>query len=618
MFKTTIIAIMMLMVSLTLGAASPLLMTHEKFVHLTDHEKNQYVIKLMELSIELESRYKHETAQNGYSQERFERYSKILNTLRSLFWMDAAYASSPGKIPNISWENMASEFDRLINMKQTPSSETCIFAGWVSRVVTVNGKPTCTHPDFIDGTGSRRHATRMAEESRGYPYPNSNSSCSKDDRTMIQCNPVIFGYKNQSQKSLFCVEARDGAKNSSFNCMQLALNESPASGTDSKEDRLKYLREKLANTPQVFTQVWEFTYKTCVCPTVSPNKAGGDTTFSQYYQNHIRPHRTCYGLMEMMAGTAFECREPPAEFPLPEDQRSILKSLQETMKRKTATGSNIDENEADRQYTNFLNNLNQNKTAEYVRICGGEVTTPEQEDEPEIVVEARRTLSCSGTCEEKAAVPASGETPETPASISCNEISIMSKIGDTEATAVASDAFEVAPAVEAPPANKEQTSVKVKFKLKEKEEQTLDCSITFKTPEEPQEEDKPEEGGPKLTVTIDNCPGDQCTVKAKKENAEGYDIVWDFKGGEGLTLPTKPAKNAEETKVPKKEKEYQVCAALEKDGTKSNEDCKPIPKKAAVPTPTAPTAAPMGGPNMPGQPQVPIRSTSDTSAVGIK
>jgi hypothetical protein len=121
-------------------------------------------------------------------------------------------------------------------------------------------------------------------------------------------------------------------------------------------------------------------------------------------------------------------------------------------------------------------------------------------------------------------------------------------------------------------------------------------------------------------VTIDNCPGDQCTVKAKKENADGYDIIWDIKGGEGLTLPDKPAKNAEETKVPKKEKEYQVCAALEKDGTKSNEDCKPIPKKAApvTPTPTAPTAAPVGGPQMPAQPQVPIRSTSDTSAVGIK
>jgi hypothetical protein len=625
MLKTTIIAIMLFMVSLSAGARNSL-MTHAQFVHLSSEEKDKYVIKLMELSVELESRYKHETAQYGYSEERFQRYSKVLNSLRSLFLVDSAYAASMGKIPNITWEKMATEFNTLINTKQTTNGsqqdDTCIFAGWVSRVIFVEGKPTCTHPDFIDGSGPNRHATRMAPESRGYPYPTANSDCRKDDKKMIQCNPVIFGYQEISSKTPFCVEAKDGAKNSSFMCMQSALNDETRPKTDSKDVRLKYIREKLANTPNVFNQVWEFTYKTCVCPTVQANRTGGRVTFSQAYQNHVRPHRTCYGLMEMMAATALECTSEH-QFPLKDDQVSIFSSLQSTIKRKTGS-SMIEETAADQQYTAFLNGLNENKTAEYVRICGGQVTTPREEEPteiPEVVVTARAPVyACTSTCEEKAAVPASGDTPATPAGISCGEITITKKIGDADAETVPADKFETAPVLVSRPANKEQNSVKVKFKIKEQTaEKEIDCALTFKEPEVPKEEPTVIKE-PKLTLTIDACPGDTCKVKAEKTDADDWKIVWEVKAEQGLTVPEKPADDATEMTAPKKEKQYQVCAELQKGEEKKGNDCKNITAKTA-PTPTAPrpAAAPMNYNGAgPQAPQVPMRGTTDTSAVGIK
>lgn len=451
---------MLFMMSLTAGAASPRVMTYADFVHLSDAQKDEYIIKLMELTVELESRYKKETAKYGYSQERFERYTKILRTLKSIFWIDSAYAlntSHPGKNADMSWTKLAQNFNTLMNYQRSTAQgkldDNCIFAGWVSRVVYIKDaagvpKPTCAHPDFIDGIGPDRHKTKMAPESKGYPYPDKakGSSCSKDDKMMIQCNPVIFGYKSVSSKSLFCVEARDGAKNSSFNCMQLALKETGEAGIDSKQVRLKDLRDRLADpaNKDVFKQVWEFTYKTCVCPTVVATTQN-TKMFSQDYQNHIRPHRTCYGLMDMMGATALECTDVEAK-PFPSSDTKIFADLRERIKRESVT-----ESQADTEYANYLKDMLDKNNPDYLRLCSLAPT------------ETPKTYSCKADCTADAA--------------DANKLTCDYKISDGSETAPELDGTPTGPEPK-----RDAPQVDVKFKLKgSAEEKTVKCDLTFPT-----------------------------------------------------------------------------------------------------------------------------------------
>lgn len=683
MLKSTIIAIMLLMMSLSAGA-SRFVMSYADYVHLSDAQKDAYIMKLMELTVELESRYKKETAEFGFSQERFERYSKVLKTLQSIFFIDSAYADPRGGSPTTrtvrgqgratgssasslekkkmdDWKKFADEFDRLMNTRRTTdvgkADDNCIFAGWVSRVRNIGGKPTCAHPDFIDGIGPERHRSRMAEESKGYPYPDQNSSCSKDDKTMIQCNPLIFGYKSASKQSLFCVEAKDGAKNSSFHCMQLALKDEPKTAdVDSKDERLKYLREKLANTPKAFDQVWEFTYKTCVCPTVQANKAGGSVFFSQSYQNHVRPHRTCYGLMDMMGATALECT---SEFKFPLNDTKIFSDLRTRIKRES-----ISEAQADVEYSKYLTDMNANKSAEYARICGGTATpevivTPKDED-PVVVPDPVATYSCTGECTIPAAPAAAGGSgasssgattssqateanPTTPAAMTCAYV-VKKKVGETE-----TDAELDAPPTEVPP-NKEATTISIKAKIKGGSEQTLSCNLSFKDApkDEPEEDQDEQKEDPSVEVTIDACPGNSCKLTAKPEEgkSEGWSIKWTFKDlPTGVTPPegwkkpddtpldgqvssdepvVTPAGGGEkEITQPKLAKEYNVCAVMTKDNKDSSKgpSCKPVPAQAPAPAVTTkPAGGPAaGGPNTtPPPPQTQIRGSSDTSAIGIK
>jgi hypothetical protein len=664
MLKTTIIAIMLLMISLSAGAGR-LVMSHSDFIHLSDVEKDKYIIKLMELSIELESRYKHETAQHGFSQERFDRYSKILNQLKSALFIPSAYADSRGgartsptvrgggqvrtntsgplkaatKDPR-TWEGMAKDWNNLLKEKRD-SKDTCIFAGWISRTVMIKGKPTCTHPDFIDGDQPNRHIRpngEISKESFAYPYPKPGSKCGRDDKKMIQCNPLIFGYKKQSDESLFCVEAAEGAHNSSFNCMKAALN-TEATDQDSREQRLKFLRDKLSKPENqaLFNDVWGFTYKTCLCPTIAADSKG-NKTFSQSYQDYMRPHRTCYGLMEMMADTANSCT-PTDKFPMADT--TIFKKLQEQIKRTGLT-----ESQADTQYTNFLTTIQKDNATEYKAVCGdvpGVVVTPKEEvpvvkpEEPVVVTDPPKDPKyvCEASCESKTTA-AVGETPAK------TEYTCTFALKD-ENNAASTVAFESTPTEK--PSKPEDTTLSVTNKIANKPV-TLACALKVtQKAQEPVTADP----DPTLSTTID-CQEKTCKIIAKPEGKhEGYSVKWKVKDppqGETIvkdweaatttptTLPGQintgttdtqtqaPAADKLEITQSKGKVAYEVCATLEKGPKKIPEagSCQIVPALAAAPKPEArPAAAPAGAPNpQQGPPPVQIRGSSDTSAIGIK
>ncbi len=58
--------------------------THEDYVHLSDYEKNQLIIKTMELVVALESQYNYEVKKFGYNSERFEKFNKAVSKVKSI------------------------------------------------------------------------------------------------------------------------------------------------------------------------------------------------------------------------------------------------------------------------------------------------------------------------------------------------------------------------------------------------------------------------------------------------------------------------------------------------------------------------------------------------------
>lgn len=359
MFKSIFLTFLAITMALSASAAS-FVRTHEDFVHLSDYEKNQLIIKTMELVVELESQYSHEVKKYGYSSERYEKFKKAVSKIQSILFIDSAYAG-PGKRPMSDWNAYGNAFKTLMNKDR----QNCIFAGWPSKPYQLPGssKTYCAHPDFIQGDGPNRHTAKpMTEWTQNYPDPKSGSGCGANDRKMIQCNPALFGFKNAANSDLFCVKASDGAHNSAYNCMQEALKERPAGGPiDQPASRLAFLRSALDTNKEAFAGLQEFVYKTCVCDDKAPKN------FNRNYQDYIRPHRTCYGMIEMMA--AVSCGSS-----LPIDT-SVFQSLRDYAKDKIIYNSeggtsNTSETMVDHHYKMFLQNEVQNKAKdEYNFLC---------------------------------------------------------------------------------------------------------------------------------------------------------------------------------------------------------------------------------------------------------
>lgn len=342
MFKSAIFFIMTFVMCLSAGART-LVRTHEDFVHLSEYQKNQHIIKVMELVVELESKYNFETKKYGYSQERFEKFQKAISKISNLFFQNA-YANP--SVSSSDWSGIASSFEQLLNNPQVTDSNRCIFAGWISETYQSGGRTYCGHP------------SRSTRARAGYPTP--PSGCGQNNKK-IQCNPVIFGYKKVSDHSLFCVSTENTAENSSLQCMKKSLGLVTEDDADPTDDRLASLRSNLSSNPEVFNNVQEFVYRTCVCDTTHER-------FNSAYQSAIRPHRTCLGLMNMI-GETVNCVEPQL---LPPQNRSIFENL-----RSQITQENLSGTAADAFYRQFLSGLDRS-SAEYRRVCQLQPETPQE------------------------------------------------------------------------------------------------------------------------------------------------------------------------------------------------------------------------------------------------
>jgi hypothetical protein len=516
--------------------ARTIIRSYEDYVHLSNEQKDQLIIKTMELATELEARYEKDLAAYGYNQERYERYVKALNTFSALF-IDSAYAAKEQK----SWEAIGADFIKLMDK---PNSR-CLFAGWVSNPVKdKSGKTVCAHP-------GKKHD--KSQEAQAYPDPGSTSACRKDDPKKIQCSPVIFGYKSEADKSLFCVEATSGAHNSSFKCMKEALASDKKQAGDSKEVRLKNLRDRLAKHPEIFKGVQEFAYKTCVCETTKEN-------FDKDYHKYMRPHRTCYGLMEMMAETTM-CEAPKLI-----DDFSIFKALRDYT-RKSA--SEVDEKLADSQYKLFVTSEVQ-KTApkEYARLCGEGLTvaagtgnkTPEKTEKVEPPIQqvkvTGKTYKCEAVCTPRP--KASKKTDDIDKDDPTASLPYLCDMTVTEKDGKKAE-FETTPKEQ--PESDKATVIVVENKINGKEV-SVNCKLTIeKTPEK-------KDDGSVPTLKLEGKKADKSfNITAIVTNQGDWIVNW---------IPTVPAS------TPKKEEKQPNRPGLSTPNNsedKNSEDKKPEDKK---------------------------------------
>ena len=326
----------------------------------------------MEYFVAVESEYEY-LLDVEKNHEKIKKYTQILNKIRS-FLISSAYAAEPPKtIPEKkkptpkkksssgpsqkdvrSWDEYASKFKELI--EGPPQEGKCFYAGWVSRyVIMSNGKPGCIHPAYL-----RMHFPAPLPEPEEYKaYIHKGSDCKHGaDPSEILCNPAVFGYKNEQDKTLFCVPAgAKGQQDAALNCMKEALSTTDVKA-DSPAVRLEFMKKHLESNPENFEFIQKFIYKSCIC-----NDTPG--VINKQYMDAVKTHQTCYGLMRTISEMTSQCTIQGVD-------TDLFKNLQQKLhddliEKKDNKGKKKDSLYYKDLFIDFLQNNKDNKND---TICG--------------------------------------------------------------------------------------------------------------------------------------------------------------------------------------------------------------------------------------------------------
>lgn len=384
MFQVLKVSLLFLFILIGGGKATATdnILDPSNYYDLTPDQQKQYVIKVMELVVELESRYQHEVVKQGFDWNRYRKYTLMIEKLNE-FLIHSAQAKTvtttsskkPTPPPAAKSKTVTKTppkpkplteaektFDKLGDlfsslMNTDTKDNKCLYAGWVSEINSQTGK--CTHPSNLGG--------KVADAYK-------KGSCSK---TQIACNPLVFGYKNLDQQTLFCVEAGlSNSANSSHECMNQALADPTPEGADSKERRLEYLSVRIQ--PYI-ESIQKLVFKTCIC-----EPKGSKGSMNIQYRDRIRTHRTCHALVNTV-------RESCSVKPIFDEKfASDLKTISDQIK-------GLSNESVDDEYTKFLSGYDKNNR-DYKMICLG-----------------AKAPTCTAKCGQKTDVaePKAGETVYT-------------------------------------------------------------------------------------------------------------------------------------------------------------------------------------------------------------
>jgi hypothetical protein len=225
---------------------------------------------------------------------------------------------------------------------QRKKGKACIYAGWASETKKINGSSFCVHPSM-----STDPKIRSA-------YLSANGKCVGPNK--ISCNPMIFGYKQAKSEKPFCVETGFSNKinkshNASYECMRSALQvENVPKDQDSKQARLNAMAEQMKSNPSAVNSVQDFVFQLCAC---------GKSGIDKEYVDYLRPHRTCFGMMNSMRGLGNEkCSELADSFP--KDNEDFIKKWNQFFNdeniKKLSTPPNKLPQEFDKEYKSLILN----------------------------------------------------------------------------------------------------------------------------------------------------------------------------------------------------------------------------------------------------------------------
>lgn len=242
--------------------------THEQFVMMSLEDRRAVVIQMMEFIVSMEGQSKfREVVKQGTPEEK-AKWKRIVKIISELF-ISSAQAQD-------QFQSYSKNFMSTLNANDVGVGVRCIYGGWISQVSGVDN--ICAHPSKVKNKKGK-NLVHYAEKCPTKP----------GGLQQITCNPVIFGFEKGSQP--FCANAHPSVHNSSLECMKKSLS------APNKEARLDAIAENLAKNPEVFHSVMEFLFYSCAC---DPELEGKNIAINKSYHNYMRPHRTCYGLLNQM------------------------------------------------------------------------------------------------------------------------------------------------------------------------------------------------------------------------------------------------------------------------------------------------------------------------------
>jgi hypothetical protein len=280
MVKALLVSLL-LSLSLQLGAQSiSLLPDHETFVHLPAQDQKRIIVGVMEFMVAMEAKYEksvtnldsHLEIQSQVKEKMFSHLRFINNVL-----MKSAHAQNTDQDPFKTYRDLYAK--SLDKADAQTKNIVCIYAGWISSIGT-NKK--CMHP-------------RLSPISNYPKKPNTKiKPLGEND---IVCNPLMFGFKDPKKSELLVAVATTSSINSSLDCM----NQSQGVSRDGKkgiEDeeitkaRLNQLKAAYSdeNHKATYYRLTKMIHQTCLCPEAPKNM------YAEYLKK-IRPHRTCFALL---------------------------------------------------------------------------------------------------------------------------------------------------------------------------------------------------------------------------------------------------------------------------------------------------------------------------------
>ncbi|GEM_PF-4454357 len=579
--------------------------THEQFVMMNDQNQREVVLMIMKYMSSAEGTSKiQEIVKNGTPEEKakWKRYVEIFSN----FMIDSAHADE--------FTNYNNAYTSAKGSSLIEGENRCIYAGWISRTTYDSAKKKyfCNHPSNVKDLNSKKKVVNPT----GYK---SLASCptGPNNKQKIICNPVIYGF--ESGEKPLCADASPVMHNSSLQCMIMSTTGAGA------EERLKKIAKNLANNQALFQEAIELMFFSCACPADM-----GRNKVNKGYRSYMRPHRTCYGLLNQIRSVLAvnDCKaiEDEPSFSILVDflnkiqtSDAELSSNAEAVNKKTGTGKEIAE-PFDTEYGKVIDKI-YNEDKDTQAFCKSyDEGTPVKPVTPVVIDPpkddpAKDNNSCKIICAKKEVKPEvkdekGGEETEgtdkkdpvvtTAESYICKKMLSSKGADDKPVEKQIGEDFEV----------------KLKSDIKEETLKEGDLTCSIEGIEDPKGDDNNDDGGEeKNKSSLSTDPKDlNVTFTVKVVDKDAKDVSTDYKyrwyneSEKGKDLGTATTYDA-----PKTDKDYKICVDITPTETvDSATKCDTVPAKAAAPV------VPPQGNGQQQQPQMPRRQPNIHINYGIR